>query len=181
MRREAKWSDGLRQARKSEKKQSVGSVDGSDKAGRIELNTRFKSFWPEEPDGPIPTSEGLRSQCIEDISGAPLIYPSLVFGISPWTRLSQFDPRLVRGMPPMSFLEWPPSSWVDRAEILCSLWSILLFVKKNDCVRSCHGGMTSHLVRYLQSPIDFSMKPYSQRPNLFPLTEMRICIIKVIR
>ena len=26
--------------------------------------------------------------------------------------------------PPMSFLEWPPNRWGDRAEILHSLWDI---------------------------------------------------------
>ena len=44
-------------------------------------------------------------------------------------RLRTHDLTLVRAgggdAPPMSFLEWPPNGWADRAEILDSLWSIL--------------------------------------------------------
>ena len=47
--------------------------------------------------------------------------------------------------PPWVFLEWPPNGWVDRAEILHSLWGIFCatFDKKIDRVRSGHRAMTS--------------------------------------
>ena len=73
-----------------------------------------------------------------------------------------------RGCNPVIFLKWPPKFWVDRSDILQSLWGIprATFEKSlNGSVRSQSYDVTSGTI---SDP--FLTKSCFQRLDLFPLT-----------